>query len=168
MPTIDAPQSLYIDGQWHDATWAMRSIDGETGELVITAVLDSNPPLVTALRLDMTLARNLRQLAGFAEEELLTAEPRYDCRTLEDRLAELEMSVAGLRADIKLLDAATASHIEDFDVAQRVDKLEKTRLRQQIEDALDDFLLKPTATTAQFSERLNVVMAAVKAGGEVG
>lgn len=66
MDAIYSRQSVYLDGRWMDAQWLVETLDGETGEMVITAtVIGEGAPIVTALRMDMGLAARLREAAGF-------------------------------------------------------------------------------------------------------
>lgn len=66
MDAIYSRQSVYLDGRWMDARWMVETLDGETGEMVITAtVIGEGAPVVAALRMDMGLAARLREAAGF-------------------------------------------------------------------------------------------------------
>lgn len=68
MDAISVEQSVYLDGQWLDALWMVETVDGESGEMVITAtVAGPGAPHVAALRMDMELVRQLRAGAGFVE-----------------------------------------------------------------------------------------------------
>lgn len=39
MNAINAPASVYVDGQWLDAQWMVEVMDDDSGELVITATV---------------------------------------------------------------------------------------------------------------------------------
>lgn len=86
--SITVPGSVFVNGQWATAYWMADVVDDETGELVITATLageGGQGPVVTALRMDMGLARRLRAMALSGAEQ-----PCYDCRTNGERLATIE------------------------------------------------------------------------------
>jgi hypothetical protein len=79
--SVKAPNSVFIAGKWWPAHWRAEIVNETTGEIVITVTIDvpGLAPQVLALRMDMSLARALRQLAGFVEapaptnEEILAA-----------------------------------------------------------------------------------------------
>jgi len=88
--SITVPRSVFVNGQWATAHWMADVVDDETGELVITATLageGGQGPVVTALRMDMELARQLRAMALSGAEQ---AAPCYDCRTTGERLTVIE------------------------------------------------------------------------------
>lgn len=64
MDPITVPNSVYIDGQWHAATWLAEIVDDSTGELIITATIE-DPARVAALSLTNDMLRALRTQAGF-------------------------------------------------------------------------------------------------------
>jgi len=89
--SITVPGSVFVNGQWATAHWMADVVDDETGELMITATLageGGHGPVVTALRMDMELARQLRAMALSGAEQ-----PCYDCRTNGVRLDALERDV---------------------------------------------------------------------------
>lgn len=96
METITVPNSVYMDGQWFAAQWAVELVDDSSGELVITAtVAGPGAPRVAALRMDMGLASDLRAQAGFVERpapggsRVLRYDVAHECNGV--RLAELEL-----------------------------------------------------------------------------
>lgn len=68
MDGLKAVESVYVAGQWRDATWLAEVVDPETGALVLTATVDGpdggSAPVVCALRLTQELMRGLRESAG--------------------------------------------------------------------------------------------------------
>lgn len=92
MDAINVPASVWLDGQWLDAAWMVETVDGESGELVITAtVAGPGAPRVAALRMGMDLARELRAGAGFVGVDGSgRGAPCYDCRTTTQRVGDLE------------------------------------------------------------------------------
>lgn len=125
MESITVPQSVFVDGQWATAHWMVECVDGESGELVITAtVTGPGAPRVTALRMDMGLASELRRMAGFVEQPAPEGSRVlcYDCRTTEQRLALLEqrldnLAIPGLRAQVNAI-SDRVTRLEALDVQQ--------------------------------------------------
>lgn len=68
MDGLKAVESVYVAGQWRDATWLAEVVDPETGELVLTATVVNGQaaPVVSAVRLTGAMLRELRRLAGFS------------------------------------------------------------------------------------------------------
>jgi len=137
---IDARRSVFVNGEWLDAEWRVETLDGETGEMVITAtVMGPGAPVVTALRMSMELAARLREAAGF--EGALEAEPCYDCRTTTERLEALERRV---KADADALAVQYARVLENLStLATR-----QTLLEERV-DGLSSWLGKVTRETAR-------------------
>lgn len=129
MNAINAPQSVYVDGQWLDAQWLVETVDGASGEMVITAtVIGEGAPVVTALRMNMDLARQLRAMAGFVPGETLEAdEPCYDCRTTGERIADLRRELA-MQAQLMHGLANRLDALEAWQVAMAQDSVEDDTL----------------------------------------
>jgi hypothetical protein len=140
MDTLMVPSSVYIDGQWHAAHWAVEVVDESSGELVITAtVAGPGAPRVAALRMDMDLAQRLRAAAGFGEgpapdgSRVLVAD--YDCRTTEDRLNALEQQAVIDRRQLHAL-------------ASRVDVLENDPIGIDLMETYDRIAMRERAQRA--------------------
>lgn len=91
-PMITAPASVYIDGHWCDAQWLAEVVDADSGEMVITAIVITDPAThVAALRMTTSLVRQLRTAAGFDTPHVaapLVADPRV--AQLARRLAQTD------------------------------------------------------------------------------
>lgn len=114
MDGITVPSSVFVNGRWATAHWMADVVDEATGEMVITATLvgEGEGPVVTALRMDMALARGLRAMAGFGADGSDEADGGcYDCRTNGERIENLERETL---VDRQVLHA----------MANRVDALE--------------------------------------------
>ena len=108
-----SPNSVYVDGQWHGATWLAEVTDPGTGELVITATVVGEAgaaPSVTALRMDMELARRLR--ASVMGEE----GKEYYCRTTGERLAVQEDRLQILSDTTRRIVAGIVQRLDALDV----------------------------------------------------
>lgn len=139
MDAITAEQSVYVNGRWMDATWMVETLDGETGEMVITATVDGpGAPVVCALRMSMELASQLRVAAGFVG--VVEAETCYDCRTTTERLEALERRV---EADADALAVQYAGVLE----ALRAPRVTRVQLTQGVE--MSDLRVRLTALEAR-------------------
>lgn len=106
MNAINAPQSVYVDGQWLDAQWLVETVDGASGEMVITATVledGQGAPVVAALRMDMGLARGLRLQAG------LPPQFQVEARRMRARMTYV---ADVLRSARRMLDTPTVDEVD--------------------------------------------------------
>lgn len=103
--SITAPDSVFFRGQWHAATWLAEVVDESTGELIITATLAGaeREPVVTALRMDMALARGLRLQAGLP--------PQFQVEARRMR-ARMRYVADVLRSARRMLDTPTVDEVD--------------------------------------------------------
>lgn len=103
--SITAPDSVFFRGQWHAATWLAEVVDESTGELIITATLAGaeREPVVTALRMDMGLARGLRLQAG------LPPQFQVEARRMRARMTYV---ADVLRSARRMLDTPTVDEVD--------------------------------------------------------
>jgi hypothetical protein len=121
---------MWLDGQWLDAAWMVETVDGESGELVITAtVAGPGAPRVAALRMDMGLARELRAGAGFVGGEMDgdgrdgRGAPCYDCRTTTQRVGDLETRMEQAEEELSILSGRIDNNGDAL--VHRLDALER-------------------------------------------
>lgn len=110
MDGLKAVDSVYVAGQWRDATWLAEVVDPETGELVLTATVDGpdggSAPVVCALRLTGNMLRGLRRTAGFEGPlpvDVARAKMAVWRRGVELAIAELEMGETGAQIVLRQL-----------------------------------------------------------------
>lgn len=145
MDSITVPRSVFVNGQWATAHWMADVVDESTGELVITATLageGGQGPVVTALRMDMDLARRLRTMA--MEQ---TSEPGcYDCRTTGERLAVQEDRLQTLSDTMRRIVA---------EIDQRLDALEA--LLEETTDLVGTLSARQRNDEVAFGDRLSEI-----------
>lgn len=106
MDGLKAVGSVYVAGQWRDATWLAEVVDPETGELVLTATVledGQGAPVVAALRMDMGLARGLRLQAG------LPPQFQVEARRMRARMTYV---ADVLRSARRMLDTPTEDEVD--------------------------------------------------------
>lgn len=104
MESVTAPNSVFIEGKWFTAEWLVECVDGESGELVITAtVTGPGAPRVAALRMSMELARGLRLQAGLP--------PQFQVEARRMR-ARMRYVADVLRSARRMLDTPTVDEVD--------------------------------------------------------
>jgi len=136
-------------------------VDESTGELVITATLagvGDQGPVVTALRMDMALAQQLRAMAGFFKGEHLVdgsgGSDCYDCRTTGERLAVQEDRLQILSDTMRRIVAEIDQRLYDEEKA--------TALHNQRLNAITKRLEALETKNASATVHLNLVPGAVR------
>lgn len=83
-------RTVCINGTWYRAHWSLSAVDLDTGAVSLTCAVPAAHTALT-VRLDMATVQRLRAEAGFTGP-VPAANDSYDCRTIDQRLTELERS----------------------------------------------------------------------------